>query len=135
MVNILELVSSITNNIHDLLIKVFRILGYNLNDKQLHFLIIGTIGIVIFLIVNSLFRFISKYSITVISFIYTLTLMVGFVFAIEIEQKITKRGNMEFKDITAGLWGFIAFFGVYAAFRIIVFLFKKFVLRLRKISL
>lgn len=51
--------------------------------------------------------------------------MVVFVFAIEIEQKITKRGNMEFKDITAGLWGFLEFFGVYLAIKLVIYLIKK----------
>lgn len=135
MTNILELISLITNNIHDLLIKLSNTLGYNLNDKQLHFLIIGAIGMFLFFIVNSFFRYISKYSITAISFIYTFTLMVVFVFAIEIEQKITQRGNMEFKDIIAGLWGFIEFFAIYAAVRIILAIFKKLIFKnTKKIS-
>lgn len=80
---------------------------------------------VIFLIVNLLFKYIAKYSISAISFIYTFTVMVVFVFAIEIEQKITKRGNMEFKDITAGLWGFLEFFGMYLAIKLVIYLIKK----------
>lgn len=125
MVYLLKLISSITNNIHDFLIGLFKLLGYNMTDKQLHFLIIGIIGMVIFLIVNLLFKYIAKYSISAISFIYTFTVMVVFVFAIEIEQKITKRGNMEFKDITAGLWGFLEFFGVYLAIKLVIYLIKK----------
>lgn len=125
MVYLLKLISSTTNNIHDLLISIFKLLGFNLTDKQLHFLIIGIIGMFTFFIVNLLFKYISKYSITAISFIYTFTIMVVFVFAIEIEQKITKRGNMEFKDITAGLWGFLEFFGVYLAIKLLLFLIKK----------
>jgi O-antigen/teichoic acid export membrane protein len=121
----LKMISSITNNIHDLLIQLFKTMGYNMTDKQLHFLIIGIIGMIIFLITNLLFKWLSKYSIEVISFIYTFTVMVVFVFAIEIEQKITKRGNMEFKDITAGLWGFIEIFGVYLAIRLVIYLIKK----------
>ncbi|GLC29698.1 hypothetical protein [Clostridium omnivorum] len=125
MVYLLKLISSITNNIHDFLIGLFKLLGYNMTDKQLHFLIIGIIGMVIFLVVNLLFKYIAKYSISAISFIYTFTVMVVFVFAIEIEQKITKRGNMEFKDITAGLWGFLEFFGVYLLIKLSIYLIKK----------
>lgn len=125
MVYMLKMISSITNNIHDLLIQLFKTMGYNMTDKQLHFLIIGIIGMIIFLITNLIFKQLAKYSIEVISFIYTFTVMVVFVFAIEIEQKITKRGNMEFKDITAGLWGFIEIFGVYLAIRLAVYLLKK----------
>ncbi|MEK1830761.1 hypothetical protein AAAC51_22150 [Priestia megaterium] len=50
-----------------------------------------------------------KFSITAISFIYTLTVMLVLVFAIEIQQGITTRGNMEFDDAIAGLWGFLVF--------------------------
>ncbi|MBL4937591.1 hypothetical protein JK636_17895 [Clostridium sp. YIM B02515] len=125
MVYMLKMISSITNNIHDLLIQLFKTMGYNMTDKQLHFLIIGIIGMIIFLITNLIFKQLAKYSVEVISFIYTFTVMVVFVFAIEIEQKITKRGNMEFKDITAGLWGFIEIFGVYLAIRLVIYLIKK----------
>lgn len=125
MTSLLKLISSITNNIHDLLIALFQTFGYNMTDKQLHFLIIGIIGMVTFLIVNVLFKYLAKYSISAISFIYTFTIMVVFVFAIEIEQKITKRGNMEFADITAGLWGFLEFFGVYLAIKLSIYLIKK----------
>lgn len=125
MVYLLKMISSITNNIHDFLIGIFQLLGYNMTDKQLHFLVIGVIGMVIFLLVDLLFKYLAKYSISAISFIYTFTVMVVFVFAIEIEQKITGRGNMEFKDITAGLWGFMEFFGVYLALKLLIFLAKK----------
>jgi hypothetical protein len=125
MTYLLKLISSTANNIHDLLIALFQTFGFNMTDKQLHFLIIGIIGMVTFLIVNVLFKYLAKYSISVISFIYTFTIMVVFVFAIEIEQKITKRGNMEFKDITAGLWGFLEFFGVYLALKLSIYLIRK----------
>lgn len=125
MVNILKIISSITNNIHDFLITFFKVMGYNMTDKQLHYLIIGIIGIIIFLFTNLLFKYLAKYSITAISFIYTFTVMVVFVFAIEIEQKVTGRGVMDFKDITAGLWGFIEFFGVYLLIKLVVLLIKK----------
>lgn len=132
MVYLLKMISSITNNIHDFLIGLFKVLGYNMTDKQLHFLIIGIIGMVVFLLVNLLFKYLAKYSIAAISFIYTFTVMVVFVFAIEIEQKITKRGNMEFKDITAGLWGFLEFFGVYLAIKLLIYLIKKGYTKLKK---
>ena len=63
-----------------------------------------------FVVVQFLFRFLSKWSITVISFIYTLTVLLVIVFAIEIQQKITGRGNMEFADAvsrTAGISGVV----------------------------
>lgn len=60
--------------------------------------------------------------------------MVVFVFAIEIEQKLTGRGKMEFADVTAGLWGFIEFFGVYLVIKLLVYLVKKLIAELNKDS-
>ncbi|HWQ42379.1 MAG TPA: hypothetical protein VN456_10155, partial [Desulfosporosinus sp.] len=60
-----------------------------------------------------------RYSLTAISFIYTFTILVVLVFAIEIEQKITGRGHMEFQDIVEGLWGFLVAFAIYLGFVII----------------
>lgn len=129
MTTLIKLVSAVVNDVHDLLIKIFSMLGFSFNDKQLHFIIIGLIGILVFLIVNPIFKYVAKLSVEVISFIYTLTVMIVFVFAIEIEQKITGRGNMEFKDITAGLWGFLEFFGLYLLVRLLFFMLKRLYIR------
>lgn len=134
MSNIFKLISLITNDIHDILINFSKTTGYNITDKQLHFLIIGIIGIIIFFFTNLIFKYVAKYSITAISFIYTFTVMVVFVFAIEIEQKLTGRGKMEFADITAGLWGFLEFFSVYLVIKLIVYLVKKLLAELNKDS-
>ncbi|MEH7265669.1 hypothetical protein V7132_22750, partial [Priestia megaterium] len=96
-------------------------------DKELHFWIIGIIGLLTFLSVYMIFKLLSKwkFSITAISFIYTLTVMLVLVFAIEIQQGITTRGNMEFDDAIAGLWGFLVFFSIYIAFASFFLLSKK----------
>ena len=39
-------------------------------------------------------------------------------FAIEIGQRITGTGNMDFADVVAGLYGVLAFFGVYTVVRL-----------------
>lgn len=132
MTELLKLLALLTNEAHDLLIKFSRLLGFSYNDKQLHFIIVGIIGMITFFIVHAVFKALSKISITAISFVYTFTVMVVFVFAIEIQQKITKRGNMEFEDITAGLWGFIEFFAIYAALRLLIFAVSKFIESLKK---
>jgi glycopeptide antibiotics resistance protein len=46
------------------------------------------------------------------------------VFAIEIQQAITNRGNMEFVDAIIGLWGFLALFLVYVAIAVFFIIFK-----------
>ena len=113
------------NYFHDKLVLLTRLLGLHFDDKQLHFLVIGLLGIVLFILVNKLFKYLVRYSLTAISFIYTFTVLVVLVFAIEIGQKLTGRGNMEFQDIVEGLWGFLVAFAVYQGFLIIVRWLKK----------
>lgn len=121
MSNILKLITRIVNYIHDQLIHLTKFLGLHLNDKQLHFVVIGVLGIALFLAINKLFRFLARYSITILSFIYTFTVLLVVVFAIEIEQRITGRGQMEFQDIVQGLWGFIITFAIYQGIRTLIY--------------
>ncbi|WP_156855160.1 hypothetical protein [Oceanobacillus sp. AG] len=126
MKEIIIILAEIVNDIHDLLTDMF---GLHMTDKQLHFWIIGIIGMVTFFMVHFFFKIIEKmkWSTTILSFVYTFTVMVVLVFAIELQQAITNRGNMEFADAVMGLWGFIVFFLVYAVIAILVyFLFKTF---------
>lgn len=122
----LKLIANIMNYFHDYLVLLSRFLGLNLNDKQLHFLVIGLLGIVLFIIVHKLFKYLVRYSITTISFIYTFTVLVVLVFAIEIGQKITGGGKMEFQDIVEGLWGFLVAFVIYLGIKITARGLKKF---------
>lgn len=86
-------------------------------DKELHFIVIGVLGMLIFFAVHAVFKRLAKFSITAVSFIYVFTVMVVITFAIEIGQKVSGTGNMDFGDIVSGMWGFIALFGVYALVR------------------
>lgn len=113
LISTLKFMTGVMNYFHDHLILLTRLLGLKANDKQLHFLVIGFIGIVLFILVHKLFQYLVRYSLRAISFIYTFTVLVVVVFAIEIGQKITKRGNMEFQDIVEGLWGFLVAFALY----------------------
>lgn len=138
MVEILKLVASFINDLHDKVLDIVSIAGYELNDKQLHFIFMALLGIVIFAFTQIIFKKLSKYSITAISFIYTLTVMVVIVFAIEIQQKITNRGNMEFADIAYGLYGFLYIFLVYLLFKFILLaikmLYKKYSQQCKRIK-
>lgn len=125
MVEILKLAASFINDLHDKILDIVDIAGYPLNDKQLHFIFMALIGIIIFAFTQLIFKQLAKYSITAISFIYTLTVMIVIVFAIEIQQKLTNRGNMEFADIVYGLYGFIYIFLVYLLIKLIVLAIKK----------
>lgn len=134
MVEVIKILMELVNNIHDFLQVLTKGVGWGFNDKQLHFIIIGIIGIVIFGITQALFKWIAKYSITAISFIYTFTILLVIVFAIEIGQKITKRGNMEFADIVAGVLGFIYLFIIYVIIRLIIYISKQIINSKHKIK-
>lgn len=131
LITSLKLITSFVNYLHDKLILVTRLLGFQLNDEQLHFWVIGLIGILFFLVVNKLFIKIARHSIRLISFIYTFTVLIVVVFAIEIEQKITGHGNMEFSDIVEGLRGFIVAFLIYMLIRLLILGIQKVVYRLK----
>ena len=118
MKEIIQMLVDIVNNLHDFIqIFVNHTLNLGWTDKDLHFWIMGIIGIIIFLVVLVLSKIIAKmrFGITILSFLYTFTCMIVLVFAIEIQQALTNRGNMEFQDAIIGLLGFIAFFLIFAA--------------------
>ena len=117
MVEILKHIAHMINNMHDDLVGLFYLLGFDWSDKQMHFAIIAVVGIIIFAISQFVFKFLAKYSITAISFIYTFTVTLVLVFVIEIEQKITGSGKMEAADILYGLYGFLFAFAIYLAIK------------------
>lgn len=112
------------NRIHDFIIRKTNN-HFNLTDKHLHFIFMAMIGMLIFLIVLPLFKYLAKKSITSIAFIYSFTCLVVITFAIEIGQKVTGGGHMEFSDIAYGLYGFIVFFVIYLMIAITVKLIIK----------
>ena len=113
------------NYLHDSVVNIFKFLGFGLTDKDLHFWFVGIIGIAIFVLSDLLFRYVTRWSISVISFIYTCTVLIVVVFGLEIEQKITGRGAMEFADIVSGLWGFIVMLSGLLAIKATLYLTKK----------
>jgi hypothetical protein len=53
----------------------------------------------------------------VISWIYVFTLILVITFSIEIGQRMTGTGDMEFADIVSGIGGFICMFAIFAIIR------------------
>lgn len=93
----------------------------NLTDKQLHFIVIGIIGMAMIFIIHPLFTLLAKTNhVLVISWIYVFTLIVLLTFAIEIGQKISHSGVMDFQDIVFGVWGFMLMFLIFALIRSII---------------
>lgn len=91
------------------------------SDKQLHFLVIGILGLLLVFMIHPLFLHLSKTNhVMIITWIYVFTLILVITFAIEIGQRLTKTGDMEFADIVFGIGGFIVMFAVFAAIRAVV---------------
>ena len=69
-------------------------------------------------VVYPLFKWLAgKKHVMMIAWIYVFTLIIVITFAIEIGQKISNTGNMEFADIMFGVMGFIVMFAVFAVIR------------------
>lgn len=92
-----------------------------LSDKQLHFLVIGALGMLLFFAVHPLFKLLIRRGHEMaISWFYVLTLVIVITFSIEIGQQVSHTGAMEFADIAFGVVGFLSIFAVYALIRLIV---------------
>ncbi len=92
-------------------------------DKELHFLIIGSLGIILIFIVHPLFLWLTRRGHTlIVSFLYVFTVILVIAFAIEIGQGVTGSGAMEFDDILFGITGFLFFFVIFALIRALVHL-------------
>ena len=104
--------------VHDKISQLNNQFEGTLSDKQMHFLVIGILGILLVFIIHPLFRHLSKTNhILVISWIYVFTLILVITFSIEIGQRLTGTGDMEFVDIVSGIGGFICMFAVFALIR------------------
>ena len=106
--------------IHSHILRLNDAYEYNFTDKELHFLVIGMMGMGFIFVVYPVFKWLAKHEhVMVIAWIYVLTLIIVITFAIEIGQKVTgtETGNMEFADIVMGVFGFIVMFLVFSVLR------------------
>ncbi len=115
--------------LHKAFLQLNDYFNWNLNDKQLHFYIFGMACFFLFLLVHYVFKKISKISIMIISWFYTLTVSIVLAFAIEIGQRQTNTGNMEFMDIIYGINGYFFFFTIFLFILVLVDLIKKYILK------
>lgn len=110
----------IVAKLHDKLMQLNNRFETSLSDKELHFLVIGLLGMGMLFVIYPLFKYLAKrHHEMVIAWIYVFTVIVVITFAIEIGQKVTGTGNMEFADIMFGLVGFLAMFGAFSILRMI----------------
>lgn len=112
-----------------------KILGLNdsyelyLSDKELHFFVVAIVGVLLIVVLYPLFRFLVKRNKTLyIVWIYVFTFLFAFTLLIEIGQRLTGTGMMDYMDTVAGLVGFmLASFGVFVIRWIYMFI--KWVIR------
>ena len=115
--------------IHNQIMQLNNSYEVRLTDKELHFLVIGLLGMGMVFAIYPLFKYLaSRGKEMSITFIYVFTVIIVITFAIEIGQKISKTGNMEFADIMYGLVGFLAMYAVFCVIRgiwhLILYLFR-----------
>lgn len=123
-----------TAMVHDRITRLNDQFEGTLSDKQLHFLVIGILGMLLVFLIHPLFRHLARTNhVMVITWIYVFTLILVITFSVEIGQRITKKGDMEFADIVFGIGGFIAMFAVFAVIRAAVLGITK-LIRRRKIE-
>lgn len=121
MTEFLYFIIEIIFKCHERLLSLNDAYEYNFTDKELHFLIIGIIGMVMIFVVYPIFKWLAENDfIMTITWIYVFTLIIVLTFAIEIGQKVSNTGSMEFADIMFGVAGFLVMFFIFAVCRAIV---------------
>lgn len=133
MTRLLYFIVEIIAKIHGYLLRLNDAFEYNFSDKELHFLVIGALGMAMIFVVYPVFKWLAKRGhIMTISWIYVFTLVIVITFAIEIGQKVSNNGNMEFADIMFGVVGFLTMYVIFAIFRWVYHIVKRYVLHKRK---
>ena len=125
---IVELIAQV----HEYLISLNDNFEYVFSDKELHFIVIGILGMAMLFVIYPLFKALSRNHIMVIAWIYVFTLILVITFAIEIGQKVTGTGSMEFADIVFGVVGFLAMFTIFMIIRGIYHMIVQLILKNRK---
>ncbi|MCR5467427.1 MAG: hypothetical protein K6F37_00570, partial [Lachnospiraceae bacterium] len=103
---------------HTRLMMINDVKDYGFSDKELHFIVIGILGMIGIFILHPLFTLLAKTDhVMVITWFYVVTFLTVITFAIEIGQKVSGTGAMDFADIVSGMLGFFAMFLVFALIR------------------
>lgn len=119
--------------VHGWLLKLNDAYEYNFSDKELHFLMIGALGMAMIFVIHPIFKWLVKHNhIMVISWFYVFTLIIVITFAIEIGQRVTHTGVMEFADIVFGVFGFFCMFFVFSVIRGIYHLVRRLIRKKRE---
>jgi TRAP-type uncharacterized transport system fused permease subunit len=106
------------SRLHDSILGINDAGGWYFDDKQLHFLVFGAIGMLLIFVLYPIFKFLASRNHTmVITWLYVFTVIMVLAFAVEIGQWYTGTGRMESSDIAYGICGFLVMFLVFALLR------------------
>ena len=112
--------------LHNYIMRLNDRYEYRFSDKELHFLVIGVLGMGLVFIIYPVFKWLARtHHVMVITWIYVFTMILVITFAIEIGQKITHTGNMEFTDIMFGIVGFLLMFAIFSVIRMFYHLIRN----------
>ena len=117
MESILETLMVMIAQSHSWILSLNDAYEQNFTDKELHFLVIGVIGMILVLAIYPLFKLLSRNHVLIIVFIYVFTLIFVLTFAIEIGQWYSGSGTMDLDDVISGILGFLLMFVVFAVIR------------------
>ena len=133
MVQLLYWCVGIIAEIHDKIMHLNDAFEMNFTDKELHFLVIGLLGLAMIFVIYPLFKYLAKHNHEmVIAWIYVTTVIIVITFAIEIGQKISGTGNMDFADIMFGLVGYFAMFLIFMLVRAVYHLILRLIRYIRE---
>lgn len=106
--------------VHDHLLSINNAGGWYFDDKQMHFIVIGVLGMMMIFVTYPIFKLLASTGHTmVISWLYTFTMVLVVTFAIEIGQWFSGTGKMDTEDMASGIAGFLIMFLVFAVIRAI----------------
>ena len=118
MKELLYLAVSMVAEIHNRIMQLNNAFEVSFTDKELHFLVIGLLGMALVFLIYPIFRYMARHGGEMtITWIYVFTVIIVITFAIEIGQHISGTGNMEFMDIMYGVVGFLVMFAAFAVIR------------------
>ncbi|HIW59679.1 MAG TPA: hypothetical protein H9880_07315 [Candidatus Anaerobutyricum avicola] len=132
MESILEALVVLIAKSHSYILSLNDAYEKNFTDKQLHFLVIGLIGLAMVLVIYPLFKALSQNHVLIIVFIYVFTLILVLTFAIEIGQWYSGSGTMDLDDVIFGIVGFLLMFVIFAVIREIILAIWRLIRKLTK---
>lgn len=132
MESILEALVVLIAKSHSYILSLNDAYEKNFTDKQLHFLVIGLIGLAMVLVIYPLFKALSQNHVLIIVFIYVFTLILVLTFAIEIGQWYSGSGTMDLDDVIFGVVGFLLMFVIFAVIREIILAIWRLIRKLTK---